>query len=278
MKVKEFHINNSLIQAWIKCPRRAFLSYIQPQSVKEGTSLPMIGADIGTCVHAALAAYYNNENIGKAIEESHSKLGLPEEGKGCIAHIDKIVSHYLKRFKDDNRRPVLVEETLTMPLSTERGIYFRGTIDLALENDDKSITLVDHKTGSNVYQYVKPIVPFNYQFTGYQALYQYNNPDKIIDGFEVHAIGSNPNKTVTTVYETSRDDDDIEQWKEWVLYWANEIIDCIEEKKPIVANMGEACVSYNTVCPFARFCQDPFNADILQNSSSDYQGFILDIA
>lgn len=274
MQIEHLAVNNSLINSWIACPRRAFFEYVQ-KKMPVGTSINKLGANIGTCVHAALEAHYTGKDIGKTIDQVHSDLDLPNDGRGSLKHIDSIVELYLQLLGCD-RKVFLAEKVLEMPVGDR--LSFRGTLDLVLEESDGSLTLIDHKTSSNLYMYLKPRIPFDYQFTGYYALLCAAYPDrKVNNEIEVHGMQSKGKPKVIR-YKTQRDQAQVDDWLDWVNYWGYEIMASLENKKDVVANKGAACVSYGSVCPYANLCLDPaqdFNQSLLESINDGYEGFRL---
>lgn len=279
MKIKTFAINNSLINEWIACPRRAHLSYIQSLEPKSD-EIPAnkIGMHLGTCVHRVIEAYYRDEDVREAIDKAHAELRLPEEGRGCIAHVDRIMEEYINGASIGTAKPFLIEGVMELPLNDD-GLSFRGTLDLVVEEEDGSLTLVDHKTTSNLY-YLKPRIPFSYQFTGYLELLRRNYPDRVINNTViVHALQSSLKTVKFKQYETVRTQWDIDQWYDWVTYWGELIKDTLANDKDIVANMGDACTAYGHICPFASLCLNP-GEDATEtlsnmNKKEGYTGFII---
>lgn len=269
--VKHLTVTNSILEAWVKCPRKAYLSYLQPKQVTGGSQPSTLALDIGTCVHAALEAHYRGNSIGDAINDTHARLGLPEEGKGCIAHIDVMVNDYLKSVPALN--VFAVEERVEMPIDDK--VNFAGTLDLVVEEEDGSLTLVDHKTTSDLYKYLRPKVDFSHQFTAYRELLSHKYPDrKINEDVYIHgiqtAIAKGRPKPKTFIYKTIRDDFMTQEWYDWARHWSGQIVEALELKSEIVANMGNVCIEYNSVCPFADYCRG-IEAD-LETTVSDYKG------
>lgn len=272
------HVNNSLIKEYINCPRKAYFSYIHPSSV-DGASLPSnLGALIGSCIHECLEVFFTGGDLQSSLSTLHSKYKLPEEGRGCLPHIESVLSQYLASSKDffSQYEPFASELTLEKPMTDN--LTFRGTVDMILEHKEtKELFVLDFKTGSDPYRYTLKSLPFAQQFVGYYALVSHCFPDRVVNNkFLVHAIPTALTKSKSGAkspyfWDVTITDHALEEWQEYVLYYGYLIHNMIEDGLIPVGNKGEACVAYNTRCAFAEYCLG--NSKKLIPVESDYQGF-----
>lgn len=274
------HVNNSLIKEYINCPRKAYLSYVRPSSV-DGSSLSTnLGASIGSCVHECLEVFFSGGDLQSSLSTIHSKYNLPEEGRGCLPHIESILSQYLASSNEffSAYEPFASELTLEKPLADK--LIFRGTIDMILEHKEtKELVALDFKTGSDPYRYTLQSLPFSQQFVGYHELVSHNFPDrKVSNSFLVHGIPTALTKSKSgakspyfwgvTITDHAR-----KEWEEYVMHYGNLIYNMIQAAAVPVGNKGDACVAYNSRCDFADYCLG--NTKTLSPINSDYQGFVI---
>lgn len=281
MQIKRANLNYSLLSSWSKCNRRAYLSTIRNLRHKPGEGQEdRTAINIGICVHAALEAHYTGEDIAKAVDETHAKLGLPKEGKGCIEHIDDMVSNYLQKVDMPGYKTFIAEEVLEMPL--EGRLYVRGTPDLVLEKDGV-LYPVDFKTKSNTYRYLtQSMIDISWQFTTYRNLIKYNYPDyKVSDTFMVHGIQTQVGRPYISKLTTKRDEHKDAQWKSLFIYLGNQIINALEKNEIHPTGMGEQCHSYNRECEFYKICNTPSRAleEMIKQyyeEGPEYKGFTIE--
>lgn len=272
------HVNNSLIKEYINCPRKAYLSYISPSSVDGSPLSSNLGASIGSCIHECLEVFFSGGDLQSSLSTIHTKYKLPEEGRGCLPHIESILSQYLESSKDffSQYEPFATELTLEKPLTDE--LTFRGTLDMILEHKEtKELVALDFKTGSDPYRYTLQSLPFSQQFVGYHELVSHNFPDhKVSSDFLVHGIPTSLTKTKSGAKSPYFWSVDIteharKEWQEYVLYYGYLIHNMITDGLVPVGNKGEACVAYNSRCDFADYCLGKVGQ--LKSVESDYQGF-----
>lgn len=279
MKYKKIKINNSLADEFRKCPAKANFKYILELSKSgvptKGTPLTL-GADIGTVFHSGMEAYHQGEDIGKVVDAMHTQLELPEEGRGCLEHIDLMLTKAMEKWPPGS--PFLIEEVLEKPLS--RKADGRGRIDLCEKHSGK-IVLVDYKTSSNITQYVEKKLPFSNQFSVYLGLLQEHYENVSLD-FIVRACQSHEKYVRVKEYQGSRTQEQINAALDWLRITGEEILDNVN-KGHFIANRGDRCFDYNRVCQYNDICSQPDRliSDFIKGkeyfiNNSDYDGFILE--
>lgn len=272
-KIKHISINFSTLSQWDTCNAKAYFAQLLRRQAKSLPKTESLSRDVGTCVHAALEAHYKGLDVAEAIDKAHTQLGLPSQGKGCIAHIDLMVEDYLLKIKE--YKPFLVEKTLEVEITDQ--ISFRGTVDLVVERGDE-LMLVDHKTTSDLTRYLKPKVPFSYQFSMYLYILQ-NLYENVSNEFLVHGLQTNPKRTRTVEYKGKRTKGELAELKDWAIGRTNQIIRAFEYGV-IHPSLGDACVMYNKVCEFAPICTNSKEYEKVLDKDyktlEEYHGFSIE--
>lgn len=131
-------------RAW----KYAYLNKLEPIAKSPGAR------ELGTALHAALAAYYRAMALDSAVESREGLMWDAWESYMTTLETEQIelgtgmLNNYLRTYDQDdlqNLKPLLVEETLYAPILGTK-VWLQGTIDLLVDVRGEGTFIMDSKS------------------------------------------------------------------------------------------------------------------------------------
>jgi hypothetical protein len=161
--------SQSKLKTFNRCPKQFEYKYVQGLEPKKKDRAPYLG----NWLHKCLETYYAqgdwkigheeylalwNGMFEEEREEMSKVRGKP--GTPLPQVVERIMRSYLWYYRNDGWKAVLIEKEIDIETPLP-GVHFKGRIDLAVEDDEGLIWMVDHKSTAkipeaNVYHAMDP--------------------------------------------------------------------------------------------------------------------------
>lgn len=213
------YLDNTMLQAFNKCPKHFYWRHIRHLVPKGSTPTALL---FGSSIHLALETLYKGGTLEESIclfENDYSRYdGL--DGKRTLGKGIQIMKSYYKMYFPEYFKVLQVESGLTAELSSD--IMFVGRADLIVELKN-GIYIMEHKTSSSMHSFNdKP----NHQMTGYTWAVRELGYD--CKGVIVNILGVYKTKEDFLRKVTTRTEEEITDWKHWVMDTKLKIDNCLE--------------------------------------------------
>lgn len=148
----ELVVSNSKLNTYRRCPRKYRFKYVEGLEAKA----KVVQLERGTWLHALLQAYYNGEDWKEKHKEltkvfynlfEEERVDLGDMPKDCL----RIMRAYLRYYRDDFDRYVVVDTELDETVTLPSGLKMRIIVDLVLEDKRSGLLFAwDHKSRENL--------------------------------------------------------------------------------------------------------------------------------
>ena len=234
-------LDNTQIECFNVCPRKYYWRHIR-HLVKDVPESPAL--TFGQAIHSALEALYKGATLEEAIQIFlHFHKEHDGETKRTADVGVKILEEYHKKYFPESWNVLHVESSVSMEVAKD--LLFYGRLDLIVEFMG-TIYVVDHKTSSTMRFVEHP----NHQLSGYIACGRSLGLD--VSGAIVNLIGVYKTKTDFKRVITTRRENELEEWRNHILYTKLRIDDCLRNKWfPMYSH---SCSRYGGTCPYLDLC------------------------
>ena len=145
-----YEVSFSELKTWRTC--RQMYHYKYRERLEPRLKSPALKR--GAWMHSLLEAYYKGEDWSEThrslVKQFNELLEEEKEYYGDLpVECEYLMSLYEETYQDD--KPVLVEhEFEKVPISSSSKVLLKGRIDLVIEDPQRGIWLVEHKTASRI--------------------------------------------------------------------------------------------------------------------------------
>lgn len=145
-----YEVSFSELKTWRTC--RQLYHYKYRENLEPRLKSPALKR--GSWIHSLLEAYYKGEDWRKVHQELVEQFNeLLEEEKDYYGDLpgecEYLMTLYEQTYQND--KPILVEhEFKEFPISPSSKVLLRGRIDLVIEDPQRGVWLVEHKTASRI--------------------------------------------------------------------------------------------------------------------------------
>lgn len=221
------YIDNTMLQCFCKCPRSFYYRHVRhlnPQA--QGISPPL---NFGRAIHKGLEVLYSTNDLASALQGFKDELDphpdSNDDKRNIATGLKMLIDYRAKWGKDEHWEILAVEVPYQFELTKD--IVFCAKLDLVLKMMGQ-VYVGEHKTsGSTGWFTPRP----NHQLSGYSFAGKVMGHD--IAGAVVNILYVYAPSTKKSINErfhriiTARTEDELEEWKHWVLATKLNIDHCL---------------------------------------------------
>lgn len=144
-----YEVSFSELKTWRTCRQMYHYKYRENLEPR----LKSLALKRGAWMHSLLEAYYKGEDWRKTHQELVDQFNeLLEEEKEYYGDLPGECEYLMNLYEETyNDKPILVEHKFEkFPISPSSKVLLRGRIDLVIEDPQRGIWLVEHKTASRI--------------------------------------------------------------------------------------------------------------------------------
>lgn len=246
-KQEQEWIDFSTLSSFMKCPRKYYWQ------TRKNIRVSSSAMTFGKAIHDALASYFVDKNIEKALSAFKSiALGITEEDpKRNLTTGEDILLHYFEIWKNESYTTLMTDVPFAIELGKEKPFLYVGKIDRVVESPI-GIGIMEHKTSSVAGERWLNRVNPNLQMEGYIAALQtlINKPcfGGVLDIIHIHE--KRAQRKLQRVIKTQYDS---ENWARNVVVWMNRVRK--DNEMNFHPQNTEACAPlFGMTCEYLEMC------------------------